>query len=34
LQRDDTNMGIMRAAQHADKKGYTAYSKKMREQGQ
>jgi hypothetical protein len=34
LQRDDTEMGLMRAAQHADAKGYKAFAKKMREQGQ
>lgn len=34
LQRDDTQMGLMRAAQHADKRGYKEFAKKMREQGQ
>jgi hypothetical protein len=34
LNRDDTQMGLMRAAQHADKKAYKEFAKKMREQGQ
>lgn len=34
LSRDDTELGLMRAAYHADKKGYREFSKKMRDQGQ
>lgn len=33
MRRDNVLMGVMRAAQHADKQGYLEFSKKLREHG-